>query len=347
VKNLIYDISRMKILKWLAAMLLLLVAVYFAGPSPEKFIPDTNLPVITEDFDAIEKQIAEKENAFKTLRPDNDARIIWADSSKKKTLWSIVFLHGFSASWREGDPVVMDLAKRYGCNLFLPRLYAHGLDTADNMINLTAEKYLESAKEAVAIAKAIGEKVLVVSSSTGGTLSLYLASGKDNIDALVLYSPNVKIYDPTAAWLDRPWGLQIARAVIGSKFHSWEAVPEKKKYFTTYYRMEALVSIQSLIFHTMKKETFEKITCPVFLGYYYKNDQEQDKVVSVKAMQEMFTQLGTTSERKREIPFPNAADHVLCYYLDSKDIAGVERETFKFCEEILEMKKNGTRMTRI
>ena len=78
------------------------------------------------------------------MRPDNEARIIWADSSKKKTAWSIVFLHGFSATWREGDPVVMDLAKRYGCNLFLPRLYAHGLDTADNMVNLTAEKYLES-----------------------------------------------------------------------------------------------------------------------------------------------------------------------------------------------------------
>ena len=318
--------------------MLLLVVVYLVGPTPEKFIPDTSLPSITVDAVKLEKQIAEKENAFKTLRPDNEARIIWADSSKTKTPWSIVFLHGFSASWREGDPVVLDLAKRYGCNVFLPRLYGHGLDTAECMVNLTAEKLLGSAKEALAIGKAIGEKVLVVSSSTGGTLSLYLASGKDNIDALVLYSPNVKIYDPTAKLLDKPWGLQISRAVLGSKYRGWPAPDEKKKYFTNYYRLEALIGVQSLISHTMKKETFEKITCPVFIGYYYKNEEEQDKVISIEAMKEMYTQLSTPANQKREIPFPEAGNHVLCYYLDSKDIAGVERETFKFCEEVIGLK---------
>lgn len=329
----------MRILKWIGVGVLLLLVIYLAGPRPEKFEPDVNLPVITLGFDELEKHVAEKENTYKTIKPDNEAHFVWADSSKTKTGWSIVFLHGFSASWREGDPVIMDLAKRYGCNLFLPRLYGHGLDTAENMVDLTAAKLLESAKEAVAIGKAIGEKVLVVCSSTGGTMALYLASQKENIDALVLYSPNIKIYDPTAFMLDKPWGLQIARAVTGSNFHSWEAPPEKEKYFTNYYRLEALVALQSLISHTMKKETFENVTCPVFMGYYYKNEQEQDNVVSVKAMQEMFTQLGTSAEQKREIYFPKAGRHVLCYYLDSKDIEGVERETFSFCEEVLGMKK--------
>ena len=338
MKNFYSDISRMRILKWIGIVLLLLVVVYLVGPTPEKFIPETSLPLITADATALEKKIAEKENAFKTLRPNNEARIIWADSTKEKTAWSIVFLHGFSASWREGDPVVLDLAKRYGCNIFLPRLYGHGLDTAECMVNLTAEKLLQSAKEAVAIGKVIGEKVLVVSSSTGGTLSLYLASGKDNIDAMVLYSPNVKIYDPTAKLLDKPWGLQISRTVLGSKYRVWPAPEEKKKYFTNYYRLEALIGVQSLISHTMKKETFEKITCPVFIGYYYKNEEEQDKVISIEAMKEMYTQLSTPANQKREIPFPEAGNHVLCYYLDSKDIAGVERETFKFCEEVIGLK---------
>ncbi len=338
MKNFYSDISPMKILKWIGIILLLLVAVYLAGPTPEKFIPETSLPLITADATALEKQIAEKESAFKTLRPDNEARIIWAESTKEKTAWSIVFLHGFSASWREGDPVVLDLAKRYGCNVFLPRLNGHGLDTAECMVNLTAEKLLQSAKEAVAIGKVIGEKVLVVSSSTGGTLSLYLASGKDNIDAMVLYSPNVKIYDPTAKLLDKPWGLQISRAVLGSKYRDWPAPEEKKKYFTNYYRLEALIGVQSLISHTMKKETFEKITCPVFIGYYYKNEEEQDKVISIEAIKEMYAQLSTPANQKREIPFPEAGNHVLCYYLDSKDIVGVESETFKFCEEVIGLK---------
>ncbi len=329
----------MRILKWIGIILVVVVAIYLVGPTPGKFVPDTNLPTITGDAAALEKQIAEKENAFKTLRPDNEARIIWADSTKNKTEWSIVYLHGFSASWKEGDPVVLDLAKRYGCNLYLSRLYAHGLDTAENMVNLTADKFLQSAKQALAIGKEIGEKVMVVTCSTGGTLGLYLASSEKNMDALVLYSPNVKIYDPTAAMLDKPWGLQIARAVTGSKYRGWEATEEKKKYFTTYYRMEALIELQSMISHTMKKETFEKIICPVFLGYYYKNEAEQDKVVSIKAMQEMFAQLGTATEKKREIPFPEAGDHVICSAFNSKDIAGVERETFKFCDEVIGLKK--------
>ncbi len=338
MKNFISDISRMRILKWIGIILLLLVAVYLVGPTPEKFVPDTSLPAIASDVVALEKQIAEKESACKTIRPDNEARIIWADSTKQKTEWSIVYLHGFSATWREGSPVVLDLAKRYGCNLFLPRLYAHGLDTADNMVNLTADKLLQSAKDAISVGKAIGEKVLVITCSTGGTLGLYLASGKENIDALVLYSPNVKIYDPTASMLDKPWGLQIARAVTGSDFRGWDAPPEKKKYFTTNYRLEALISLQSLISHTMKKETFENITCPVFLGYYYKNEEEQDKVVSVKAMHEMFGELGTSNEKKKEIPFPEAGNHVICSDFDSKDIAGVEHETFTFCEEVVGLK---------
>lgn len=328
----------MRILKGIGIVLLLLVVVYLSGPTPEKFVPDTILPEVSADISALEKQIAGKESAFKTLRPDNEARIIWADSSKTKTEWSIVYLHGFSASWKEGDPVVLDMAKRYGCNLYLSRLYAHGLDSAENMLNLTADKFLRTAKDAVAIGKAIGGKVLVVTCSTGGTVGLYLASGESNIDALVLYSPNVKIYDPTAVMLDKPWGLQIARAVTGSNYHSWKASDEKKKYFTTHYRMEALVALQSLVSKTMKKETFEKIVCPVFLGYYYKNEEQQDKVVSVKAMQKMFTQLGTASEKKREIPFPEAGDHVICSAFNSKDVEAVERETFKFCEEVVGLK---------
>lgn len=338
MKNFISDISRMKILKWIGIILLLLVVVYFVGPRPEKFVPDTSLPAIASDVVALEKQIEEKEKAVKTIRLDNQARIIWADTNKTKTEWSIVYLHGFSASWKEGDPVVLNMAKRYGCNLYLSRLYAHGLDTAENMVNLTAQKFMQSAKEAVAIGKAIGEKVMVVTCSTGGTVGLYLASGEANVDAIVLYSPNIKIYDPTAAMLDKPWGLHIARAVTGSDYHSWKATEEKKKYFTTHYRMEALVALQSLVSNTMKKEIFEKITCPVFLGYYYKNEDEQDKVVSVKAMQQMFTQLGTASEKKREIPFPEAGDHVICSAFNSKDIEGVERETYKFCEEVVGLK---------
>ena len=44
------------------------------------------------------------------LKPDNEARIVWADSSRQKTAYAIVYLHGFSASLGEGDPTDTDIA---------------------------------------------------------------------------------------------------------------------------------------------------------------------------------------------------------------------------------------------
>ena len=35
---------------------------------------------------------------------------------------SVVYLHGFSASQEEGDPVHYDFAQKFGCNLFLAAL---------------------------------------------------------------------------------------------------------------------------------------------------------------------------------------------------------------------------------
>ncbi len=83
----------------------------------------------------------------------------------------------FSASQAEGDPVHRDLAKKYNANLYLSRLAEHGIDRGDSsMINLTAEEYEASAEKALAIAEKLGDEVVVMGTSAGGTLAIYLAS---------------------------------------------------------------------------------------------------------------------------------------------------------------------------
>mgnify|MGYP001803425172 FL=1 len=81
------------------------------------------------------------------------------------------------------------------------------------MLDLTAEDMMQSAAEAIAIGKKIGNKVILVTTSTGGTYGLYLAEQQPDIAAIILYSPNVKIYDPNSGLLAKPWGLQLARLV--------------------------------------------------------------------------------------------------------------------------------------
>lgn len=220
-------------------------------------------------------------------------------------------------------------------NLFLHRMHKHGLDTADAMIDFTAEGYLESAKEGLAIASSLGDSVIIMSTSTGGTAAIWLASRYPQVAGLINYSPNIEIADPTSFILDNPWGVHIARMVLGNKFYSWEADPYTRKYWTNKYRIEALAEVQNLVAATMKESVFEKVDQPFFMGYYYKNEEEQDQVVRVDAMLEMFEQLGTPENKKVKVAFPDAEAHVLCNDRKSKSFEEVVSETNKFIESQL------------
>lgn len=326
--------------KWLAGSILVLIIAYSAGPRPSKpdfTLPQTSLP---SSLPALEDKINQGEKAVMGIKPDNQARIIWADSAKKeKTKIAFLYLHGFSASQAEGDPVHKDIAKKYNANLYLPRLAEHGINRGDSsMIDLTAGEYEASAEIALEIAEKLGDEVIVIGTSAGGALTLFLASRHPEIKAIVIYSPCVQLYDKTAVILDKPWGLQIARLVTGGPDKKFEAESKiQANYWQLDYRIEALVSLQNLISNTMKPEVFAKIICPVFLGYYYKNENEQDKTVSVPAMLKMFDELGSRSDLKEKEAFPNAGAHVIGSYIRSKDWMNVEKETEKFLSEVVKL----------
>lgn len=103
--------------------------------------------------------------------------------------------------------------------------------------------------------------------------------------------------------------------------------------------MEATVQLEELLESTMKASTFHKVTQPTLLLYYFKDEDHQDEVVKVSAMKRMFNQLGTPAALKRQVPIPNAGDHVLGSYVKSKDIATVQAECEKFAIEVLKMKE--------
>lgn len=326
-------------LKVLLLLLFLLVIVYFTGPKVNKPSLIKTKPIVTSNLMQLEKQINESEAAIVNIKPDNEARIIWADSIPKKTPYCIVYLHGWSASQEEGDPIHVETARRYGFNLFLPRLAGHGLKEEEPLLNLTADEYLDSAEKAIAIGKQLGDKVIIMGTSTGGTLGLHFSAGDTAIAGLMLYSPNIEIFDPTAKLLSKPWGLQIARLVTGDDYHEFDDRTKLiDQYWTSKYRLEALTQLQVLMDETMVKETFQKVTQPVFLGYYYKDEIHQDSTVSVAAMLEMFKELGTPTAEKRKVKFEHVGDHVMTSYITSKDLESVKMETFAFIEEVLKIK---------
>lgn len=327
----------MRFLKWLGIVLLLLIIVYFLGPRPSTPVYKTDLPAVPTEAAALENYIRANEAQHK-LKPDNEARIIWNnDSLKQPTEYAVVYLHGFSASQEEGDPVHLDFAKKFGCNLYLSRLDAHGVDTTEPLGNFTAEGAWNTAKQAYAIGKQLGKKVLLLSTSTGGTLALKLAAEYPDIAGLIMLSPNIAINDPNAWLLNNHWGLQIAHLVTGKHRTVKDTTAIYARYWNTRYLTTSLVQLEELLESTMKESTFRKIKQPALLLYYFKDEEHQDPVVKVSAMKRMFDQLGTPTSLKRQVPIPNAGDHVIGSYIKSKDYKTVEEACEKFAVEVLKL----------
>lgn len=316
----------------------MVVLVYVLGPKPPKPELNKDLPSISASISTAELFVKKQEAQF-AIKSDNEARIFWGrDGVKERTDYCILYLHGFSASWFEGYPAHLRFAKRFGCNLYIPRLHDHGLISEDALLDMTPDKLYQSAKEALMLARSLGKRVIVMGTSTGGTLALKLAADfPEYVDALVLYSPNIRINDKFAFMLSKPWGLQIGRKAMGSKYRITNEDFESKdcQYWNCKYRMEATVYLQQLVEATMKKETYKLVTAPVFLGYYYKDQSNQDKVVKVGAMLDMFDELGTVPNKKKKLAFPEAGNHVIACELTSGSVEEVIAETIKFGEEVL------------
>ncbi len=312
------------------------IAVLFFGPKPDYSKFDGNIEPLNIELTTLDSKIAQKDIGVKNLKPNNESRLIWADSIRK-TPYSIVYLHGFSASPMEGYPTHENFAKRYGCNLYIPRLAGHGLDDKESFLNLEPKDLIDSAKEAIAIGKLIGEKVILMSCSTGSTLSIYLAAeNPDDVAALIMYSPNIDLASSTSELITLPWGMQITRMIAG-KYWNTHHKPDSEaaKYTTNRYRTEGLLCLKTLIEKTMTNTNFKRINCPYFLGYYFKNEEEKDPIVSVGDMIRFDQLTSTPDEEKQLVPFPNVKTHVIPSGIHCKDLESVQSATSRFAEEVL------------
>jgi len=316
-----------------------LTGIYLLGPAPGKPVYNDDLPQLPSTPEKTEEWIINKEASF-SIKPDNEARIIWFnDSIKTKTPYSLVYLHGFSSSQEDGDPIHLQMAKRYGMNLYLSRLADHGLISPDPLLGFTASSVWNDAKEALAIGSRIGDRVILLSTSTGGTLSLMLCSRFPDIAGQILLSPNIAIKDPSAWLLNNHWGLNIAKKVLGGDFRVINDTSALYlQYWSGRYRVESLPHLQELLETSMIPSVFRRITQPTLMLYYYKDEEQQDKVVRVDKMLEMFDQLGTDQAKKKKAAIPNAGNHAIGSYVKSKDLLTVEKEINEFCDVILGLK---------
>lgn len=313
----------------------ILALTFAVGPKPD--YPDFTGKVEALDlpFAEVEKYVAEQYQNIPNLKPDNAGYLLWADSIPARTEYSVVYLHGFSASPKEGDPIHEEFARRYGLNFYAPLIAGHGIDDKESFKNISPKDWIDSAKEAIAIGNIIGEKVIVLSCSTGGTLSAYLAAeNPDLIWAQMTYSPNIDLDDPSSEMLTLPWGLPLAQQVTGSEYRKPNFPPSCYPFWTTEYRLEGIVALKELVEQTMTSETFNKIKQPLFVGIYYKNEEQKDHVISTDAVREFFAGVQTPEDKKTLHEFAEGG-HVLLSSLQMSDLSEVRKETYRFAEEVL------------
>lgn len=329
--------SKKKVI-WVTFPILLLFGLYFLGPQPDKPVFDLTIPQVPADPEGLNNFVREKESLHK-VKAGNEAEIVWFDSAHNKTEYAVLYLHGFSASKIEGDPVHRRFANEFGCNLYLSRLADHGIDTTETLMLFTADRFWRSAVEALVIASKLGQKVIVMSTSSGGSVALKLAAEYPQlVHALITMSPNIEINHPAAFVANNPWGLYIGRLIMNGNYRITSASEEHSRYWNKKYRLESVVQLQELLETTMVPETFRRIKQPSLTLYYYKNDVEQDPEVRVDAMLKMNEQLGTPPELKETIAIPGAGAHVIGSSLTSQDVPGVYKAIRKFAMEKLMMK---------
>ncbi|TGQ47690.1 alpha/beta fold hydrolase [Mesorhizobium sp. M00.F.Ca.ET.216.01.1.1] len=224
-----------------------LVLAFLLGP---RVVVDTTIrfdpSVIDDDPQAY---LAREEAAVPDIRDGLDKEIIWADPMvHARTPLSIAYIHGFSASKGEVRPLPDEVADQLDANLFYTRLTGHGQDGAA-MTEGSVNAWINDYEEALAIGRAIGDKVIVISTSTGGSLAAWAATqpgASDGIAAIAFISPNFGVKASGADILTMPWGKEIAELIAGREHSFAPRNALHQKFWTCRYPIAATLPMAAL-----------------------------------------------------------------------------------------------------
>ena len=235
--------------KFLGRLLLVLVALgaglWLFGPYEAAPLTPTRAEV-GADIDA---HFAKVEAQFDDIVPGTEKRIVWAGEAGARTEWSVLYVHGFSATSEEIRPVPDKVAEALGANLIFTRLQGHGRGP-DALADGTVQGWVNDLAEGMAAARAVSDKVIVLSTSTGSTLVTALARDTvvmDGVAGLIMVSPNYGLNNPLAPLLSWPAARYWLPPLAGAR-RSFEPQNEgHATYWTTEYDSVAVMPMVALI----------------------------------------------------------------------------------------------------
>jgi carboxylesterase len=122
----------------------------------------------------------------------------------RRTPRAIVLLHGFTNSPRQFAELA-DSLSALGDNVFVPRLPRHALrgETVGSLSRLTAAELCRAVDSGIDVASGLGDSVIVVGLSLGGTLALWAAQNRPEVRRAVAIAPPFEV-TKVPAILERP-----------------------------------------------------------------------------------------------------------------------------------------------
>lgn len=269
--------KRSKLRRYFYGVIVLIIAaaaVFLLGPRTEVSTRITfEAASIGEN---IEAYLETREARFADIREGLQKKIVWAyPLSKAKTPISIVYIHGFSASSGEVRPLPDLVAERLGANLFYTRLTGHGR-TGDAMGEATVEAWINDTAEALEIGRRLGERVIIMATSTGGSLDTWAAAQPrliNGVAGIVNISPNYGINNPAARAMTWPWAKQLIELVEGKR-RSFEPANELHRLYWTHEYPSAVALQVAEIVELANDAEIHNIQVPALFIF-----SEDDKVV--------------------------------------------------------------------
>jgi pimeloyl-ACP methyl ester carboxylesterase len=279
------------------------------------------------------------------VHPGNEERVVWASGQAPDTRAPVVllYIHGFGASRGEGEAVVEPLAQALHATTYYTRLPGHGGDL-ERHAAARPTQYFEVVEEDLHRLRPLGDKLVVLGTSTGGVLAAWLAARHPTaVDAVVLASPLIEMAPKGSFLLSRWLGLPLVQAVIGEfRDTSWKKDPEGRAqpgyndHWITLQRMSALGIVEDVRRLALRQAPAGDIMAPVLLFYYYADAKHQDTVCTVAAMKSYLAQThhGAPHPQTRSVAIADG-DHILFSRYVRTDKATIDRELLAFAQQVL------------
>lgn len=247
------------------------------------------------DPSGVEAFLAGRDEAAAPLRPGCAASVRWAPGRERQRARAcVVFIHGWSASPEEIDPVDADVAAALGATLLRVRLTGHGLaPTArcgEAMRDQSRPDALRmDAATGFALGALLGERVLLVGCSTGGSLAMWIAAqpwSRPALAGLVLISPawtiarfGSRLYN-LLKWplvlAPRPLGSRLLRMVTGPTMrHPPPITEELSRVWTTEYPAPSVLNVMEVFVSVEVSVSPPRLALPV-LAFANPSDRAVD-----------------------------------------------------------------------